>query len=180
MSGKDVTHRSPGPGWRAAALALTCLAAAATPAVAQDRPAGGGAVLLSFGPDLGASGTRTWREGYATAEYRSDRPLWRGVRPLYGLALSRQGAVLATVGVHGVLRLGPVEVTPHFGLGLWQDGRGRFDGRELLQFRSGIDAFLPLSDRASVGLGYYHVSNAGITRRSADLDVIRLSLLWRL
>jgi hypothetical protein len=162
---------------RLAGLLPTLAAAAccAMPAAADDRRA----VLLSFGPDYGAGSSRAWNEGYLTAEHRSDRDLWRGLRPIYGLAVSREGAALGTVGVFAAFQLGAVEITPHFSLGLWQDGAGGFDEDELIQFRTGIDAFLPLSPDVSVGLGIYHVSNAGITSRSADLDVVRLSLLWR-
>jgi hypothetical protein len=163
----------------AAAIALPL--ALAAPALASDRPVTAGAgALVSFGPDFGAGSGRAWREGFATFEYRSDRRLWRGLRPIYGFAASGQGAVYGTVGLHGAFSLGPVEVTPHFSVGLFQDGRGGFDSRELLQFRSGIDAFLPVGRNAALGLGIYHVSNARITSRSANLDVVRLSLLWRL
>ena len=165
----------------AAALMGVALLALAAPAAAQSwgPAASGPAFVISAGPDFGAGSSRAWRESFATFEYRSDRAIWRGVRPLYSFSVARHGAVLGTVGVHGVFQLGRVEVTPHFGVGLYQDGRGSFDRRELLQFRSGIDAFLPVTDRVSVGIGYYHVSNARITNRSADLDVIRLSILWR-
>lgn len=144
-------------------------------AAAQEQ----GSVLLSFGPDLGFGGRRAWREGVLTGEYRSASPALWGLRPVYSFAASRQGAVLLGAGLHGRLGLGPVALTPHFSLGLYQDGRGGFDARELVQFRSGVDLLVPLGPRMSVGLGYYHVSNAGITRRSADLDVVRLALSWR-
>lgn len=165
----------------AAALALP-LALATAPAAEADpqRPitAGAGA-LFSYGPDYGAGSARAWRDGFATFELRSDRRLWQGLRPIYSFAASGQGAIYGAVGLHGAFSLGPVEITPHLSVGLFQDGRGGFEARELLQFRSGIDAFLPLGPNTALGLGIYHVSNAGITRRSADLDVVRLSILWR-
>ena len=162
---------------RALLLSACALAAGALPGpvAAQQGPA----FLASFGPDYGAGSAQAFDAGYATFEYRSAQRIWRGLRPIYAFSVSREGAILGTAGVHAVFRLGAVEVTPHFGIGLWQDGRGGFDSRELIQFRSGIDAFLPLSPAVSVGLGIYHVSNAGLTNRSADLDVVRLSLLWR-
>lgn len=160
---------------RAAVLGAVLAAAAAAPVAADERPG----VLFSFGPDFGAGSSRAWNEGLATLEYRSARVLGWGLRPIYGVAVSGQGGILGTAGLHAVFQLGVVEVTPHFSLGLWQDGSGGFDSDELIQFRTGIDAFLPLSPTVSLGLGIYHVSNAGITSRSADLDVVRLSLLWR-
>lgn len=166
----------------AAAALLLLLGLAAAPVAQADaqRPitAGAGA-LFSYGPDYGAGSDRAWREGFATFELRSDRRLRYGLRPIYSFAVSGQGAVYGAVGLHGAVSLGPVEITPHFSVGLFQDRRTGFDARELLQFRSGLDAFLPLGPDLAVGLGLYHVSNARITRRSANLDVVRLSLLWR-
>lgn len=171
------------PKLRTAALALALLAGLG-PAAAQDRPEPrsmdrpGPALLFSVGPDFGAGRSRAWREGFASLERRSDTPLRFGLRPLQSVSVGRHGAVLATVGVHAVWRVGPVTVTPHFGPGLYHGG-GRFDAKELLQFRSGVDVFLPLTERTAIGLGIVHVSNARITRRSANLDIVRLSILWR-
>ena len=144
-------------------------------AQAGDRPA----ALLSYGPDLGASGGGKWRAAQLAGEIRSAREVLGPLRPIYSFAVSRRGGVMGGVGVHGLVPLGPLELTPHFSLGLWQDGPGGFDARELVQFRSGIDLFLPITPDISVGVGYYHVSNASLTRRSADEDVIRLAVLWR-
>ncbi|MGY6409967.1 MAG: hypothetical protein ACXIUV_02905 [Alkalilacustris sp.] len=157
----------------AAVLALLALPVAAGAQVA-DRPAW----LLGYGPDFGESGGGKWRAVQLTAEVRSANRLVGPLRPIYSFSVSRRGGVMGGVGVHGVIPLGGLGITPHFSLGLWQDGRGGFEARELIQFRSGIDLFVPVSARARVGLGYYHVSNAGITRRSADQDVIRLAVLW--
>lgn len=115
----------------------------------------------------------------AGVELRGDRDLWRGVRPVFGLGATREGSVLATAGVYRVFRIGPVAATPHFGPALFHDGRAGLDARALLQFRSGIDVFVPVGETVALGLGIYHVSNAGITSRSANLDVVRVSLLRR-
>ena len=157
----------------AAALMLIGLPLAAT-AQTADRPA----ALLGYGPDFGESGAGKWRAAQLSAEYRSANRLVGPLRPIYSFSVSRKGGIMGGVGVFGVIPLGPVEVTPHFSLGLWQDGSGGFDADELIQFRSGIDFFVPVSANARVGLGIYHVSNAGITNRSADQDVVRLSVMW--
>ena len=94
-------------------------------------------------------------------------------------SLNRRGGVMVGAGLYLPGQLGAVEVTPHFSVVAWQDGRGGFEVRELVQFRSGIDLAVPVSPTTSVGLGIFHVSNAGITRRSANLDVVRLAVLWR-
>ena len=157
----------------AAALILIGLPLAAT-AQTADRPA----ALLGYGPDFGESGAGKWRAAQLSAEYRSANRLVGPLRPIYSFSVSRDGGIMGGVGLHGMFPLGPVEVTPHFSLGLWQDGSGGFEARELIQFRSGIDFFVPVTANTRIGLGYFHVSNAGITRRSADQDVIRLAVMW--
>ena len=161
-------------GLFAAVLALFCLA---LPGAVQAD--GRTAAYLSFGPDYGGRSSEIWRRAVATGEIRSGRTALAGLRPVYSFAVTRRGGVMAGAGLHTGLQLGAVEVTPHFSVLLWQDGRGGFTTRELVQFRTGIDLFVPLSRDTSVGLGYYHVSNAGLTRRSANLDVLRLGVLWR-
>lgn len=157
------------------AAALMLLGLPLAPAAqAADRPS----ALLSYGPDLGESGGGKWRAAQLTGEIRSGTPLFGPLRPIYSFSVSRDGGIMGGVGVHGMFPLGPVEVTPHFSLGLWQDGSGGFEARELIQFRSGIDFFVPVTANTRIGLGYFHVSNAGITRRSADQDVIRLAVMW--
>ena len=157
----------------AAALMLIGLPFAASAQI-SDRPA----ALLSYGPDLGESGGGKWRAAQLTGEIRSANQILGPLRPIYSFSVSRNGGFMGGVGLHGVFGLGPVEVTPHLSLGLWQDGSGGFESRELIQFRSGIDFFVPVTANTRIGLGYFHVSNAGITRRSADQDVIRLAVMW--
>ncbi len=157
----------------AAALMLLGLPFAAAAQV-SDRPA----ALLSYGPDLGQGGGSEWRKAQLTGEIRSATQILGPLRPLYSFSVSRDGGFMGGVGLFGVFGLGAVEVTPHFSLGLWQDGPGSFDADELIQFRSGIDFFVPVTANMRIGLGYFHVSNAGITSRSANQDVIRLAVLW--
>lgn len=157
---------------RSLAAAALALALSAPPALADDRTA----YLLSVGPDLGSSGSR---DPVVTGEVRSGRALWAGFRPLYSFSVTEDGGVLGGVGLFGDYRLGAAQITPNFSVALFQDGRGGFESRELLQFRTGIDVMFPVTTNMSVGVGYFHVSNAGITNRSADIDVVRLSVQWR-
>ena len=161
-----------------------CAAAAAIAAMAAPAPLVAGDWVFAAGPDYGVGAAQAWRAAFVTVEYRSTTPLvtvWDvPLNPVWSVSGNRRGAALATWGVHASFALGPVEVTPHFGVGLYQSGQGGAGrGKELLQFRSGIDAFLPLTDRTALGLGIVHVSNARITSRSANLDIVRLSLRQR-
>jgi len=167
----------------ATAVALSATLVAALPASAAG-PAehARGDWVFAVGPDFGAGMGRAWRASFATVEYRGPAPLtsvWgTSLYPVWSVSANRRGAALVTFGVHANLSLGAVEVTPHFGVGLYSGGQG-IGGKELLQFRSGIDAFVPLSETTAIGLGIVHVSNARITDRSANLDILRLSVRQR-
>jgi hypothetical protein len=94
--------------------------------------------------------------------------------------VSVDGAAYVTAAVRKDYRLGPVQITPYIGPALYQSHLGtRFASKELLQFRTGFDVFVPVSNRLSFGLGFYHMSNANITNASAGLDVTRLGLQYR-
>jgi len=147
-------------------------AAPATDAGAAER----GSWLVSIGPDFGAGTANAWQAGLTTIEYRARQPVVHGLRPVYALAASRRGAVLASAGLHASFFLGPVEITPHFSVGIYHGGPDGQGSKERLQFRTGVDAFLPIGEDLSLGFGVYHVSNARITSASANLDVARVSL----
>lgn len=161
------------------AIAGSVAAFALSATAAAPDPLAGHGLLLGAGPDFGAPSARVWRRSVAGVEVRGDRDLWRGVRPTFGLGVTRAGSVLATAGAYRVFRIGPVAATPHFGPALFHDGRAGLDARALVQFRSGIDLFVPVGETVALGLGVYHVSNAGITSHSANLDVVQLSVLLR-
>lgn len=147
------------------------------PAVAQGAQQD--SILFSVGPNFGTTSSPRSSDAVATLEWRPEQYWVWGTKPIWSLGVAGDGAFYVSGGVRGDFTLGRVLMTPHFSLALYQDGQGGFEAKELLQFRTGIDAFLPLGDRTMVGLGYYHLSNAQLTRRSADLDVVRLSLLVR-
>lgn len=161
------------PSLRRLAAGLFAVAALAAPAAAQ------GTLLISYGPDFGATDDDRWRYGFVTGEVRPDGAFWRGVKPIYSFGVSGEGAVYLSAGIRGDIPVGGFLVTPHFSVAAYQDGRGGFDSKELLQFRTGIDAFWPLSHNVWLGIGYYHISNASITDKSADADVVRVNLMWR-
>jgi hypothetical protein len=156
---------------------IALVAAPAVPVVAQTGSGGG--VVLSYGLDLGRDGSDQWRHSVATIELRPDQSWFGAVKPIWSLGISGDGAVYVAGGIRGDFDVGGFLVTPHFSLALYQDGRGGFDADELVQFRTGIDAFVPISDSTMLGLGYYHLSNARLTSKSADQDVVRLTVLFR-
>jgi len=93
---------------------------------------------------------------------------------------SVDGALFVSAGLRREFRLGNVTIMPYFGPALSQgDVGGGFRSDELLQFRTGIEVSYSVSDQMRAGVGFYHLSNAGLTAGSADLDVASASVTWR-
>jgi hypothetical protein len=134
--------------------------------------------LFSYGrqdPDKKPVG----EDGFLSVEYRPAHEIGWRFKPLYALGVSVDGAAYVSAAVRKDYRLGPVQITPYIGPALYQSKLGRFASKELLQFRTGFDVLVPLTNKVSVGLGYYHMSNAKITNASAGLDITRVSLQYR-
>jgi len=135
--------------------------------------------LVSAGADDRSRAT-VGRDGFVTVEYRPHRQTWRGLSPLYAAGASADGAAYFSAALRKDFEWGGVSLSPYLGPALYQSRPGRrYDGRELLQFRSGFDLTYALSPALRVGLGYYHISNARLNQRSADIDVTRLVLMVR-
>jgi len=117
--------------------------------------------------------------GFLSVEYRPAQEIGWRFKPAYALGVSVDGAAYVTAAVRKDYRLGPVQITPYIGPALYQSKLGRFESKELLQFRTGFDVFVPLTNKLSFGLGFYHMSNANITNKSAGLDITRVSLQYR-
>ena len=151
------------------------------PMRAGDPPRG--AVAFSLGPEVDARGGRRLSQNFATLEYLPESRAPFGTRPVYAAALSSDGAGFVSAGLRHDYRLGPLQVTPHFSVAAWHSGQHGFETRELLQFRTGLDLYLSVTENTAVGLGFYHLSNGQLTRSitpfSADVDVVRIGLLHR-
>jgi hypothetical protein len=135
--------------------------------------------LVSAGADRRSRAT-VGRDGFVTVEYRPHRQTWRGLSPLYALGASADGAVYFSAAVRKDFEWGRLSFSPYLGPALYQSRPGeRYDGQELIQFRSGFDLSYALSPAVRVGIGYYHISNAKLNGSSAEIDVTRLVLLVR-
>lgn len=116
------------------------------------------------------------RDGLLTLEARPANELAWGFKPVYSLGLSVDGAAFAGYGVRKDYSWRDVQVTPFFGPVLYQESLGNFQGKQLLQFRTGFDVIYNFSPAVGLGWGFYHISNAGITTESAGIDVSRVTL----
>lgn len=133
--------------------------------------------LLSYGRN--APGKSDFgQDGVMTVEYRSDRALWFGLKPVYAAGTDFRGAFVS-VGLRKDFFLGDLQVSPYFGPALYQSRLRDFSGGELMQFRTGIDLSYAVSDRIHVALGYYHMSNGRNDDHTAAVDVTRLVVSCR-
>jgi hypothetical protein len=119
--------------------------------------------------------------GFVNVEYLPNGPvLWRGLVPRYDFGISVDGAVFGSAGLRKGFYVSNVIITPYTGIVAYQSDLSKsYKGRELIQFKTGIDVSLPLTPKVSLGIGYFHISNAGLTRSSAEIDVSRVLLQYR-
>lgn len=69
---------------------------------------------------------------------------------------------------------GPWNVTPSFGVGLFDDGEDVELGNDL-EFRSGIELSYRFSGRSRIGVALFHLSNGGLSDQNPGTEVLVLS-----
>lgn len=99
--------------------------------------------------------------------------------PFGHLGFTEEEGVFGTVGLRRPFEIGPSRrwiVEPSFGVSLYDDG----DGKDLggpVEFRSGLDVRLRLRSGVELGLGFYHLSNAGIYEHNPGTNSLLLRVL---
>lgn len=166
--------------WAHAVVCATFSAALLTAATAD---AGSTPDLLSFGVgaydvDLdGGSDDKQKQAADFRAEYRfgfSLLPLTEPVATLHpwlGLEATSRGALFGGGGILLDIPLGPVVVTPSFGVGAW----GRGTGKELgsaIEFRSMIEIGYRFENEMRLTAYVSHTSNAGIDDDNPGLNAV--------
>lgn len=119
------------------------------------------------------------QNGFLTIEGRPSREIAWGFKPVYSMGLSVDGAGFVGYGVRKDYRWGDLQLTPFFGPVLYQQQIGRFEAKQLVQFRTGFDVIYNVTPSVGMGLGMYHISNAGLTSESAGIDVTRFTLQFK-
>lgn len=74
------------------------------------------------------------------------------------------------------IHLGSFILCPFFGPTLYSSNLKKINSKELIQFRTGIDVKYTICKKITLGVGFYHISNAKLTNMSAEHDVGTLSL----
>jgi hypothetical protein len=98
----------------------------------------------------------------AGLEYRFRSRVW-GLVPAVGGAVTEDGAIWAYGGLRRPFRLGPGwRLTPGFAVALYEEGSTGKDLGGPAEFRSSLELGYRFARGSSLGLAFYHLSNASI------------------
>lgn len=107
-------------------------------------------------------------------EYRSGYDLIWGVKPFAGIMGSSDSAIYGFAGVHRDFKVGlGFVVTPNVAVGYFEEGDG-VDLDHKVEFRSGIEVAYEFSNAMRLGIGFYHISNAGIGDSNPGTEILSL------
>jgi lipid A 3-O-deacylase len=171
--------------WAQAVLLLGFSAAGAVPATAQtasgsfvtlgspeDAPGiATGAGVFDINPDR--KRTDAARAAQLQGEYRFGDVLWI-LAPFVGLMGTSAGAFYGYAGFGFDVNFGPNWVlTPTIAGGYWYRGGGLNLG-SWWEFRSGAELDYRFADKSRLGIAFYHMSNAGLTKENPGAQTLLL------
>lgn len=153
-------------GSAAAALALTLVAAPDT--AHADAP---GLVALGLGAyDVLQRDT----EAQFRMEYRFAQSFLWIIKPLVGVFTTTDRTFFGYAGVRIELPLGDhVMLMGDTAAGYWHHGKGLNLG-DALEFKSGVELAYRFSDESRFGIGFDHISNAGIAKLNPGVESLLL------
>lgn len=109
--------------------------------------------------------------GYFGVEYRSDLKLLF-VKPLVGAFVTSDASFYGYGGFNIDLYFGRRWVfSPGFAVGGYAEGDGK-DLGSTIEFRSGGEIAYRLGNRARIGVGFHHISNASIDDRNPGTEIL--------
>lgn len=124
---------------------------------------GTGAGVFEINPNQKKTGAA--REAQLQGEYRFGDVLWI-FAPFVGLMGTSAGAFYGYAGFGFDVNFGPNwVVSPTFAGGYWYRGEGLNLG-SWWEFRSGAEFDYRFANRSRLGLAFYHISNAGLTKQN--------------
>ena len=157
-------------GWLVAAI----VAGAAAMPVAPARAEEGRELALSAG-SYDIAKTRSIEAG---VEYRLRSRAW-GLVPALGGALNDDGAFWVYGGLRRPFRVGRGwRLTPGLAVSLYEEGSSGKDLGGLLEFRSSLELSYRFAGGSSLGLAFYHLSNASLYDDNPGSNSVTLS--WAL
>ena len=132
---------------------------------------GTGAGVFDINPDPKKTGAA--RRAQLQGEYRFGDVLWI-FSPFVGLMGTSAGAFYGYAGFGFDINFGANwVVTPTFAGGYWYRGEGLNLG-SWWEFRSGAEFDYRFANRSRLGLAFYHMSNAGLTKQNPGEQALLL------
>ncbi|GAB4181770.1 MAG: hypothetical protein OHK0024_20870 [Thalassobaculales bacterium] len=105
--------------------------------------------------------------------FSQDSKLWL-FTPFVGVTATNEAWAYAYAGIGLDVFWGRrIVTTPTFAIGLYTEGDGKDIG-SVLEFRSGLEIAYRFDDRSRLGVGFYHISNAGITEANPGTEILNL------
>jgi lipid A 3-O-deacylase len=154
------------------AMAQIALGSFVTLGSPADPPSiGTGAGVFEINPDPKKIGAA--RRAQLQGEYRFGDVLWI-IAPFVGLMGTSAGAFYGYAGFGFDVNFGANwVVTPTFAGGYWYRGDGLNLG-SWWEFRSGAEFDYRFANRSRLGLAFYHISNAGLTKQNPGEQALLL------
>ncbi len=157
--------------WLGRLLGAACLCATASSGAWADDSAARGITLAPNDPSYVVVGLGSWevardnlRRGEVDASYRPDYHVWL-LRPQVGFVGAGDGDAIGYAGFLLDIDLGRrVVLTGNTAVGVW--GGGGIDLGSRVLFRNGAELAWRFDDASRLGFGFYHASNADLTRRN--------------
>jgi hypothetical protein len=168
--------RSRATRWLAPALELAVVLALVQPARALE-------VVALVGEHDVSKGDETPIEGGFTLRFTGTE-IWRSkhgvvLMPAVGAMATEQEAYYGWVGGAFFIPLGARwGLIPELGAGYYERGDGKDLGGSL-EFRSGLEATYRPNDTVRVGVGFYHLSNAGLHEVNPGVNSLLLTIGFR-
>jgi len=95
--------------------------------------------------------------------------------PVIGLTANSDGGYWAHTGIRYDYHLNENWVlTPNFAVAAYEDGAGK-DLGHAIEFRTGLEVAYKLDESSHLGLGIYHLSNAGLDDKNPGEESVILS-----
>jgi hypothetical protein len=122
---------------------------------------------------IGAGSWETLRDNFRTAEvdvdYRFGNEIFWKLRPQVGLLVAKDGDYYAYGGFVADFKLTDhIVLTANTAIGGY--GGGGYNLGSHFEFRNGGDLAYEFDNKWRVGFGFYHISNAGITRENGGSE----------
>jgi hypothetical protein len=157
-----------------AVLGMLAALGASAPAAAQEKQPD----LISFGVGMFDVQKNEPRDKAADfrVEYRFGTSLFPAIedyvaiRPFVGGEATSDGGLYGLGGLMFDIPLGPLTLTPNFGVGLHHDGGGKELG-SVIEFRSSAELSYRFENQSRLGVSFGHISNAGITTLNPGAEI---------